>query len=77
MTHLKKLLVVFCLLASASFAEASGVISEQIYFLGEDEPEGYDWKTVDVYIDCKTSFLPGRGGGAVSNMRGTIPNLVE
>ena len=36
MTHLKKLLIVFCLLASASFAEASGVISEQIYFLEED-----------------------------------------
>ena len=44
---------------------------------GEDEPEDYDWKTVDVYIDCETSFLPGRGGGAVSNIRGTIPNLVE
>ena len=36
MTHLKKLLIAFCLLASASFAEASGVISEQIYFLEED-----------------------------------------
>ena len=36
MTHLKKLLVAFCLLASASFAEASGVISEQIYFLEEN-----------------------------------------
>ncbi|MBW2570024.1 MAG: hypothetical protein JRE47_11850 [Deltaproteobacteria bacterium] len=36
MTHLKKLFIVFCLLASASFVEASGVISEQIYFLEED-----------------------------------------
>ena len=36
MTHLKKLLIALCLLASASFAEASGVISEQIYFLEED-----------------------------------------
>ena len=36
MAHLKKLLIAFCLLASASFAEASGVISEQIYFLEED-----------------------------------------
>jgi flagellar motor protein MotB len=36
MTHLKKLLIVFCLLVSVSFAEASGVISEQIYFLEED-----------------------------------------
>ncbi len=36
MTHLKKLLIAFCLLASASFVEASGVISEQIYFLEED-----------------------------------------
>ena len=36
MAYLKKMLVVFCLLASASFAEASGVISEQIFFLEED-----------------------------------------
>ncbi len=45
MALMKKLLVVFCLLASASFAEASdvildaeasGAISEQIYFLEED-----------------------------------------
>jgi flagellar motor protein MotB len=36
MTRLKKLLIALCLLASASFAEASGVISEQIYFLEED-----------------------------------------
>jgi flagellar motor protein MotB len=36
MAHLKKLLIVFCLLVSASFAEASGVISEQIYFLEKD-----------------------------------------
>jgi len=36
MTYLKKLLIAFCLLASGTFAEASGVISEQIYFLEED-----------------------------------------
>lgn len=36
MAHLKKILIALCLLASASFAEASGVISEQIYFLEED-----------------------------------------
>ena len=36
MAHFKKLLIALCLLASASFAEASGVISEQIYFLEED-----------------------------------------
>ena len=37
MDHLKKMLIALCLLASASFAEAaSGVISEQIYFLEED-----------------------------------------
>jgi|LGVF01.1.fsa_nt_gb flagellar motor protein MotB len=36
MAHLKKWLIGFCLLASASFAEASGVVSERIYFLAED-----------------------------------------
>ena len=36
MAHLKKWLILFCLLASASFAEASDVVSEQIYFLEED-----------------------------------------
>jgi outer membrane protein OmpA-like peptidoglycan-associated protein len=37
MDYLRKMFLVFCLLASASFAEAaSGVISEQIYFLGDD-----------------------------------------
>jgi hypothetical protein len=36
MAHLKKLLIVLCLLATASFAEASGVISERIFFLEED-----------------------------------------
>ena len=36
MAHLKKLLIALCLLTYASFAEASGVISGQIYFLEED-----------------------------------------
>ncbi len=36
MAHLRKLLIVSCLLASASFAEASGVVSEQVNFLAED-----------------------------------------
>ena len=35
------------------------------------------WKTVDVWLDCTTSFTPGRGGGASGYLKGTIPNLVE
>jgi len=35
------------------------------------------WKTVDVWLDCTTSFTPGRGGGGPGYLKGTIPNLVE
>jgi len=40
-------------------------------------PPEEGWKTVDVWIDCNTSFAPGRGGGGTGNLKGTIPNLVE
>ena len=51
MDHLKKMLIALCLLASASFAEAaSGVISEQIYFLEEDGRHAL------VYTTSRTSY---------------------
>mgnify|MGYP002399856503 CR=1 FL=1 len=36
MGYVRKMLIVLCLLVVASFAEASGVTSEQVYFLEED-----------------------------------------
>jgi Flp pilus assembly protein TadG len=33
--------------------------------------------TVSVYIDCDQSYTPGRGGGGMGPLKGTIPNLVE
>jgi flagellar motor protein MotB len=36
MAYLKKILLALCLLLSASFSEASGVVSERVYFLEED-----------------------------------------
>jgi len=33
--------------------------------------------TVSVYVDCNQSYTPGRGGGSMGPLKGTIPNLVE
>jgi Flp pilus assembly protein TadG len=34
--------------------------------------------TIDVSVDCKQSFVLGRGGGSIyGNLKGTIPNLVK